>query len=93
MSGYPELEQLATFAGSIASVLTIGAYVPQAWRIFRRRSAGDISLAMYLALIAACLLWMVYAYIRGATAVFFTNLVIGIIATIIAVLRIRYGGR
>ena len=93
MSGYPELEQVATFAGIIAAVLTVGAYVPQAWRIFRRRSAGDISLAMYLALIAACLLWMVYAYINGATAVFITNLVIGFIATIIVVLRIRYGGK
>ena len=93
MSGYPELEQVATFAGIIAAGLTVGAYVPQAWRIFRRRSAGDISLAMYIALIAACLLWMVYAYINGATAVFITNLVIGFIATIIVVLRIRYGGK
>lgn len=93
MSGYPELEQIATAAGGIAAVLTVGAYLPQAWLIYRRRSAGDISLAMYLALIAACLLWMVYAYVRGATAVFLTNLVIGIIASIIAALRIHYGKR
>ena len=89
---FPETEYLATLAGTAAGVLSVAAFVPQAWRIIRRRSAGDVSLAMYLALIVASLLWMFYAYVFGSIPLFVTNLVIAAIAIFIAILRIRHGG-
>jgi MtN3 and saliva related transmembrane protein len=87
------MENLATLAGTIAGVLSVAAFVPQAWRIFRRKSAGDVSLAMYLALIAASLLWMFYAWALGSMPLLLTNLVIAVIAILIAVLKVRHGGR
>jgi MtN3 and saliva related transmembrane protein len=87
------MENLATLAGTIAGVLSVAAFVPQAWRIFRRKSAGDVSLAMYLALIAASLLWMFYAWALGSMPLLLTNLVIALIAILIAVLKVRHGGR
>jgi len=89
----PELAYLAALAGTIGGMLSVGAFLPQAWRIFRRRSADDVSLAMYLAIIAATILWMFYAYVHSSVELFFTNLVIAVIAIVIAMLRIRYGGR
>jgi len=89
----PDLQHLATIAGTVAGILSVGAFVPQALRIIRRRSAADVSLAMYVAIIATSLLWMFYAWVRGATEVFVTNLVIAVIAIIIAALRIRYRGK
>lgn len=88
-----ELAYLATLAGIIGGMLSVGAFLPQAWRIFRRRSADDVSLVMYLAIIAATFLWMFYAYVHGSVELFFTNLVIAVIAIVIAMLRVRYGGR
>jgi len=87
------MEYLATLAGTVAGVLSVAAFVPQAWRIFRRKSAGDVSLAMYLALIAASLLWMFYAWALGSMPLLLTNLVIAVIAVLIAVLKVRHGGR
>jgi len=87
------MENLATLAGTIAGVLSVAAFVPQAWRIFRRKSAGDVSLAMYLALIAASLLWMFYAWALGSMPLLLTNLVIAVIAVLIAVLKVRHGGK
>jgi len=87
------MENLATLAGTIAGVLSVAAFVPQAWRIFRRKSAGDVSLAMYLALIAASLLWMFYAWALGSMPLLLTNLVIALMAILIAVLKVRHGGR
>ena len=87
------MEYLATLAGTVAGVLSVAAFVPQAWRIFRRKSAGDVSLAMYLALIAASLLWMFYAWALGSMPLLLTNLVIAVIAILIAVLKVRHGGR
>jgi len=87
------MEYLATLSGTVAGVLSVAAFVPQAWRIFRRKSAGDVSLAMYLALIAASLLWMFYAWALGSMPLLLTNLVIAVIAILIAVLKVRHGGR
>jgi len=89
----PELGYLARLAGTIGGMLSVGAFLPQAWRIFRRRSAADLSLVMYLVIIAATLLWMFYAYVLGSVELFFTNLFISVIAIAIAILRIRYGRR
>ena len=83
--------ELAALAGTIGGILSVGAFLPQAYRIWKRRSAGDISLSMYLAIVAASVLWMFYAYVYDATALFLTNAIIGVIALIIAGLRIRYG--
>jgi MtN3 and saliva related transmembrane protein len=84
------LMELAALAGTLGGILSVGAFLPQAYRIWTRRSAGDISLAMYLSIVAASLLWMFYAYVYGATALFLTNAIIGVIAALIAALAIRY---
>lgn len=93
MVEFPEFGYLAMLAGSVGGMLSVGAFLPQAWRILRRRSAADVSLTMYLTMIAASLMWMLYAYIHGAMELFLTNLVIGVIAIVIATLRIRYDGQ
>ena len=87
------METVATLAGTVAGVLSVAAFVPQAWRIFRRKSAGDVSLAMYLTLTAASLLWMFYAWVLGSMPLLLTNFVIGVVAVLIALLKVRHGGR
>ena len=93
MIEHPELQQLATLAGTVAGILSVSAFVPQALRIIRRRAAADVSLAMYVAIIAASVLWMFYGYAMGSVELLATNFVIGVIAIVIALLRIRYGSK
>jgi uncharacterized protein with PQ loop repeat len=88
-----ELKHLAILAGTLGGMLSVGAFVPQAWRIFRRRSAADVSLVMYLAIIVSTWLWMFYAYVHGAIELFLTNLIISGLAIVIAALRLVYGNR
>ena len=85
------METLAAWAGAAAGALSVAAFVPQAWRIWRRRSAGDVSLAMYVTLVVASLLWIFYAWSIGSAPLLFTNIVIGSIAVLIACLRVRHG--
>lgn len=87
------MQQLATYAGTVAGILSISAFVPQALRIIRRRAAADVSLAMYVTIIAASVLWIFYGYAKGSIELLATNCVIGVIAIVIALLRIRYGGK
>jgi MtN3 and saliva related transmembrane protein len=93
MVPFLDIGQMASIAGTVGGMLSVGAFLPQAWRIYRRRSAADVSLAMYLSIIVACALWMFYAYIRGSVELFVTNLVISAIAIVIVMLKVRYGGR
>ena len=86
------MDTLGVLTGTVAGILSVVAFVPQAWRIFRRKSAADVSLAMYLTLIVASALWMFYAWTLGSMPLFFTNLVIGAIAILITVLKVRHGG-
>ena len=86
------MDTLGLLAGTVAGLLSVIAFVPQAWRIFRRKSAADVSLTMYLTLIVASALWMFYAWKLGSIPLFFTNLVIGAIAVLIALLKLRHGG-
>ena len=74
-------------------IISVSAFVPQALRIIHRRSASDVSLAMYVAIAVASVLWMFYAYVKGSVEPFVTNLVIGVIAIVIAALRIRYSAK
>ena len=86
-----EFRSLAAIAGTLGGVLSVGAFLPQAYRIIQRRSAADVSLTMYVAIMAACVLWMFYAYVHASVELFATNLVIFLIAIFIAILRIRFG--
>ena len=86
-----ELTELAAVAGTIGGILSVGAFLPQAYRILQRRSAADVSLTMYVAILVGCVMWMFYGYVYDAMALFWTNVLIAIIALFIAALRIRYG--
>ena len=85
------IQSLAAVAGTIGGILSVGAFLPQAYRIIQRRSAIDVSLTMYVTIVFACVLWMFYAYVHGALELLLTNLVIALIAGVIVMLRIRYG--
>ena len=86
-----ELQQVASIAGTVGGALGVLAFFPQAYRIVQRRSARDVSLSMYVAIITGCALWMFYSYVYGLVALFVTNAAITIVALVIAVLRLRYG--
>lgn len=83
-------QSLAALAGAIGGVLSVGAFLPQAYRIIQRRSATDVSLSMYVTIVVSCALWMYYAHVLGSIQLFVTNLVIMLIAVLIVMLRMRY---
>jgi MtN3 and saliva related transmembrane protein len=51
---------MTNWIGYGAAVCTTLAFVPQAVRVWRTRSARDISLTMYLTFICGIVLWAVY---------------------------------
>ena len=88
-----DIQSLAAIAGTVGGMLSVGAFLPQAYRILQRRSAVDVSLAMYVMIVVGCALWMFHAYALGSVQLFVANLVIAVIAVGIVILRLRYGKR
>ncbi len=88
-----DILRLAALAGTVGGILSVGALLPQAWRIVQRRSAADVSLAMYLTIVVACALWIFYAWVHDSTELLVTNVVIAVIALGIVALKLRYRAR
>ena len=65
------LESLATITGIISSF----AMLPQIYRIFKRKSAKDISIWTYLYMLAAGVIWILYGLNIQSYPIWVTNLI------------------
>lgn len=82
--------ELTGFIGFLAGTLTTIAFIPQLVRIWRRRSAEDVSLAMFLIFTSGVLLWLWYGVLIGSWPIILTNSVTAALAAVILVLKVRY---
>ncbi|HYI69088.1 MAG TPA: SemiSWEET transporter [Skermanella sp.] len=85
------IPNLAELIGIVAGLLTTVAFLPQAVKIWRSKSAKDVSLAMFVCFCAGIVLWVIYGFMLGALPVILANVVTLCIAATILVFKIRYG--
>ena len=79
--------------GFAAATLTTVAFVPQAWKTWKSRSADGVSLRMYLIFTLGVALWLVYGTLLGSRPMIVANIVTLALAVFILYMRIRYGRR
>lgn len=82
---------LQDLVGHVAGTLTTIAFLPQAVKTWRSKSARDISLAMFVCLWTGIVLWLAYGFMVGAVPVIVANSVTLVIATTLLVFKLRYG--
>lgn len=82
----------ADLLGMAAGTLTTISLIPQVWRIVQTRSARDISWGMFCVFAAGTALWFAWGIAQGALPVIVANFVTLLLATVILVLKWRYGG-
>ncbi len=66
--------------GLVSGALTTLDFVPQVWKVWRSRSAQDISMGMYLAFTAGVIGWLVYGLMLGAWPIIIANTVTMLLA-------------
>ncbi len=81
---------LCEIVGLIAGTLTTLSFLPQVFRVWRTRSTGDISLAMYAVFCTGVFLWILYGYWIGSWAVILANILTLILAGFILVMKIYF---
>ena len=76
--------------GNTAAVCTTVSFVPQLIRVWRRKSADDISLIMFLLFSTGVALWLIYGVRIASFPVIAANTVTLVLALAILVLKLRY---
>ncbi|MGO9777525.1 MAG: SemiSWEET transporter [Terracidiphilus sp.] len=76
--------------GSLAAICTTISFLPQLLRVWRRKSARDISLAMFLLFSFGLFCWLVYGLGIGSVPIVVANVITLTLALAILVLKLRY---
>jgi MtN3 and saliva related transmembrane protein len=77
--------------GFLAGVLTTGAFIPQALKIWKTRSARDVSLGMYAVFTSGVVLWLVYGIALGSVPIIVANVFTLVLALAVLLMKLRYG--
>jgi len=80
---------LNDLVGSLAGILTTIAFIPQVAKTWRTRSAGDISLWMFLLFSSGVLLWLIYGMLLRAMPIIIANAFTLTLSASILVLKVR----
>jgi len=81
----------ADFIGAVAGTLSTIAFIPQAWRIWKTRSARDLSLPMYLIFSTGVALWLLYGVLLGALPIIVCNGVTLVLAGTVLAMKLKFG--
>jgi MtN3 and saliva related transmembrane protein len=85
------MQNLSSAIGFIAASLTTIAFVPQVRKVWRTRSAKDVSLGMYSLFTLGVAMWLVYGILIQAWPVIVANAITLVLAGAVLVMRIKFG--
>jgi len=77
--------------GFAAATCTTVAYAPQVIKVWKTRSARDISLGMFLIMVLGLALWLIYGLLSGDGPLIASNAVTMLLAGGILVMKLKYG--
>ncbi len=78
------------YFGYVAAILTTFAFVPQLVRIYKTKSAEDISLIMLVTFMIGLIFWIVYAIKSNSLPVLLANSITLSLNLVILILKLIY---
>lgn len=76
--------------GSVAGLLTTGAFLPQVIKVIKTKDTKALSLSMYLLQVIGIILWLIHGIVIGDIALMMANGVTLCLSLIILVYKIIY---
>lgn len=83
--------ETATTVGFVAGILTTVAFVPQVTRMWKTRSAKDVSLPAFVAFTIGVAMWLAYGILKQELAIMLWNAVTLALAIAILWMKIKFG--
>jgi len=87
----PSPMDLSNAIGLLAGFLTTIAFVPQVAKIWRARSARDLSLHTFATFTAGVALWLAYGIVRNEAPIIVWNAITLALAATILGMKLRFG--
>jgi MtN3 and saliva related transmembrane protein len=81
---------MITYFGYFAGLLTVVSFLPQVIRTWRSRQVRDLHLGMFILLVTASSLWIIYGAIIGSWPVILTNAGMVALNGALAVAKLRF---
>ncbi|MFH1593027.1 MAG: SemiSWEET transporter [Candidatus Woesearchaeota archaeon] len=81
------------YVGLAAGILTTAAFLPQAIKTLRTKKTRDISLMMYIMVVAGLFLWLVYGILLKDLPLILANAITFLFSVFILIMKIRYGDK
>ncbi len=81
---------LSETLGMMAGTLTTIAFVPQVLKIYRTKSARDVSYLMFFIFTSGVALWLAYGLLIGSVPIIAANVVTLALSLAVIALKIRY---
>ncbi len=78
------------FFGFLAALLTTIAFLPQLYKTWRTKSAGDVSLIMLILFIIGLICWIIYGIKINSIPILVANVITLIFNFSILILKIKY---
>lgn len=87
----PSSMETTAVIGTLAGFLTTVAFVPQALKVWRARSARDLSLRTFVTFTAGVALWLAYGILRDEAPIIVWNAITLALAATILGMKLRFG--
>ena len=82
---------MSTAVGLLAGFLTTIAFVPQAWKIWKSKSAKDVSLPTFVAFTIGVALWLAYGILNQELPIIVWNAATLVLAGAILGMKLKFG--
>lgn len=76
--------------GYVAAALTTISFAPQAWLIWKNRSAAGVSLGMYSVFVTGIGVWLIYGVLIESWPLVASNAATFLLSGLILVMKLRY---
>lgn len=76
--------------GFFGSFLTSVTFVPQVYKTWQTKSAGDLSLTMLFIVLLSCIVWLVYAIALMLLPVIIANSIIGVLSVMLIYFKFTF---
>lgn len=80
---------MSEYVGFIAAILTTGAFVPQAYRVYKTQKTDDLSLSMFVMFCIGVFMWLIYGLMISSQAVILANAATLLLACYILLIKVR----
>ena len=85
------MNSMTSIIGFAAAILTTISFVPQVLKVWRTRSAKDVSLGMYLLFTLGIAAWLIYGVLIESWPVILANVVTLVLAGSVLVMKLKFG--